>query len=78
MKLNIPENPKSCRISTYLTPEETADLAKIVGDESTASWLRRLVLQEIRNKTVIDCLKPDMSGRKCFDTNLKCNCEVTK
>ena len=75
MKLNIPENPKNCRISTYLTAEETADLAKIVGDESVASWLRRLVLDEIRRQNVIEALKPSMQQR-CFDTNLKCNCEV--
>jgi hypothetical protein len=47
MKLNIPENPKSHRISTYLTAEEIADLAKVVGDQSTASWLRTVVLKEI-------------------------------
>lgn len=47
MKPYIPENPKNCRISTYLTAEETADLAKIVGNQSTASWLRELVLNAI-------------------------------
>lgn len=47
MKPYIPENPKNCRISTYLTAEEAADLAKVVGDETIASWLRKLVLETI-------------------------------
>lgn len=47
MKPNIPENPRNIRISTYLTAEEASDLAKLVGDESAASWLRRLVLKEL-------------------------------
>lgn len=47
MKIYKPENPKSFRISTYLTADEVADLSKVVGDETTASWLRNLVLNAI-------------------------------
>lgn len=47
MKPYIPENPKNCRISTYLTAEEIADLAKLVGDKSVSCWLRELVLKEL-------------------------------
>ena len=47
MKPNIPENPKNCRISTYLTAEEIVELSKIIGERSVASWLRDLVLAEI-------------------------------
>ena len=50
MKPKIPENPKNCRISTYLTAEEIADLAKAIGDQSIASWLRELVLNTIYAK----------------------------
>lgn len=47
MKPKIPENPKSYRISTYLTMDEVAELSKVIGDETTASWLRRVVLEKI-------------------------------
>ena len=47
MKPHISENPKNYRISTYLTAEEIADLAKIVGGQSIASWLREIVLKTI-------------------------------
>lgn len=47
MKTNIPENPKNCRISTYLTAGEIYDLSKLIGEESVASWLRRLVLEKL-------------------------------
>lgn len=47
MKLNIPEDPKNHRISTYLTGAELVKLSKIVGEQSVASWLRELVLKKI-------------------------------
>lgn len=47
MKPYIPENPKCHRVSTYLTSEEIADLAKIIGDESVSSWLRTVVLEKL-------------------------------
>ena len=49
MKPYIPENPKNCRISTYLTAEEVAELSKVVGDQSIASWLREVVLTTIED-----------------------------
>lgn len=49
MKPNISENPKNCRISTYLTVEEATELAAIIGNKSTASWLRDLLLEIIKN-----------------------------
>lgn len=63
MKPYIPENPKNCRISTYLTAKEVADLAKVVGDKSIASWLRDLVLAEIYEHKVYTELK-DSGGTK--------------
>ena len=47
MKLYIPENPRNCRISTYLTADEIYKLSKIVGDQTIAGWLRELVIREI-------------------------------
>ena len=63
MKPYISENPKNCRVSTYLTAEEVADLAKIVGDQSVASWLRELILQQIKNE---DALKPFRPKPSCM------------
>ena len=47
MKLNIPENPRNIRISTYLNADEASELLAIVGDQSLASWLRDLILETI-------------------------------
>lgn len=50
MKLNIPENPRNIRVSTYLTADEVVDLAKLVGDQSLASWLRNLILEKLKTE----------------------------
>ena len=50
MKPKIFGNPKNYRISTYLTADEIADLAKIVGEKTVSSWLRDLVLREINKE----------------------------
>jgi hypothetical protein len=75
MKLNIPENPRNIRVSTYLTAEEIADLCKVVGDQSMAGWLRELVLSEIRRHTVAEALGPIKSAPPYGYPFAKCNCE---
>lgn len=47
MKPKISEDPKNCRISTYLTKDEAEMLAEKIGTQSTASWLRKLLLNAI-------------------------------
>lgn len=52
MKPYISENPKNCRISTYLTADEVIKLSKVVGNKTVASWLRDLVLTAIEDHEV--------------------------
>lgn len=75
MKPNIPENPRNIRISTYLTAEEVSDVARIVGDQSMAAWLRDLVLHEIRRRTIVEALGPIEPAPIYGAPMAKCSCE---
>lgn len=64
MKLNFSENPKNCRISTYLTADEALELQKLIGDKSVASWLRDMVLTAIIDQRAFSELKEKRNGKE--------------